>query len=357
MKKILIAVCVVLLAFITIYLFDAGSDTSTIKIGVVSPLTGSKAQVGEGLREAIELARKDFGETEKHYEFIFEDSASDPARSASAVQKLVNIDRVNAFISITSQDSNMVSKAAADARIPHIAIANDSKVAKGEYNFIHWTPVETQVDLFLTELKKRNISRVGIFTEVNDSSVATVEAFKRKSGAANIEIIWEQRFAPGETDLRSLILKNKDRKVDLIMLQAFSPSIEILKRRLQEVSIVTPVSSITNIGVAKDLKVFDGVWYVSGGQPSLEFSRNFKKQTGYDPTIGAHYGYEITKIYLSIFESTTDTSGDSIRNKITNFDFKKFDSITGLSGMDEEGQFISAAATVIVKDGKNEEIK
>lgn len=353
MKKLITTIVIVLIASVAFYVFDSSKIDGTIKIGVVSPLTGNKAQVGEGLREAIKLAQKDFGTTKRQYQFIYEDSAGDSAKSASAVQKLVFIDKVNALVSITSQDGNITAKSAEEASIPHIAIANDQKISEGEYNFIHWTPIYTQSKLFVEELKKRGIKRVAIFTELNDSPVATVESFKRDIGNENIEVVWEERFTGGETDFRSMIAKNKDKPADLIMLQAFSPSIEVLRRQLVEMGVNTPVSSITNIGVAKDLKVFEGVWYVSGGQPSAEFNQKFKDQTGYDSTIGAHYGYEVAQIYLTIFEEVDDASPEYVVQNIKSLDLKNFDSITGLSGVDSQGQFISPAAVVLVQNGKN----
>src|SRR3989344_4197936 len=293
MKKVITTVVVLLVAGIAIYTLKAENDVGVVKIGVVSPLTGGKAQVGEGLREAIKLAQKDFGNTKKQYEFVFEDSGGDPKKSASAVQKLVSIDKVNALISIASQDGNITAEAAESARIPHIAIANDSKITEGDYNFVHWTPVDTQAALFVDELQRRGVMKVEIFGENNDSSIAAIDSFKKNSEGTGIEVVWAENFNKGETDFRTMIIKMKGANPELIMLQAFSPSIEILAGQLKELKVNIPVSSITNIGVAKDLKVFEGVWYVSGGQPSEEFNSKFKAQTGYDSTIGAHYGYEV----------------------------------------------------------------
>ena len=332
-------------------------SNQTIKIGVVSPLTGGKAQVGEGLRHAILLGQQDFGNTKKQYEFVFEDSAGESAKSASAVQKLISIDKVSALISISSQDGNITAKAAEEYGIPHISIANDSKVAHGEYNFVHWTPLDEQAKLFIEELKRRNIKNVAIIGENNDSSIANIDAFKKYIAGTDIKIVWHENFNKGTSDFRTMITKLKESNPELIMLQAFSPALEVIAAQLKELKVATPVSSITNIGTAKDLKPFEGVWYVSGGQPSEDFNSKFKAGSGYDSTIGAHYGYEIAQIYLTVFEKTDDLSGENIKEEIKDFDFSKFDSITGLSGQDSEGQFISPGAVILIQNGKNVEVR
>ena len=102
MKKTIITLSLIIVALLSVNLFRPEKTTEIIKIGVVSPLTGGKAQIGEGLKEAIKLGQKDFGPTKKQYEFIFEDSAGEVAKSATAVQKLISIDKVDALISITS---------------------------------------------------------------------------------------------------------------------------------------------------------------------------------------------------------------------------------------------------------------
>lgn len=349
----------IIIVFFIFWTFQgkSGNSTVTTKIGVVSPLTGGKAQIGEGLREAIKLAQKDFGPTKKNYQFIFEDSGGEPAKGASAAEKLVSIDKVSALISITSQDGNIANRAAEKAHIPHFGIANDHNVSKGDYNFVHWTPIDSQSGLFVQELKKRGIHNVAVFVENNDASIATIASFKKYVENTDITIVWMENFNKGTSDFRTEIQKMKNAKPELIMLEAFSPMIEVIATQLKDLKITTPISSITYIGTAQNQKLFEGVWYVSGGQASEDFSNKFEAQAGYLPTIGSHYGYDVARIYLTIFENNSNISGDSIVKVIKNFDFSHFASVSGITGMDADGQIISAPAVVTVKDGKTVVIK
>ena len=119
-----------------------------IKIGAIAPLSGSVAFMGEGLRDAILMAKDDLGKTKHKYEIIFEDGQLNPKDFATAANKLINIDKVNAIIDITAA-GNAVSPIAEQNKVIHFGIANDQNIAKGDYNFLHTVPPIKTTKLFV----------------------------------------------------------------------------------------------------------------------------------------------------------------------------------------------------------------
>ena len=79
-----------------------GSDSGTIRIGAVGPLTGDSSNGGTDELEGKQLAVEDFnaagGIDGKKVELFSEDDASSASQSASAVTKLINQDKVVAII-------------------------------------------------------------------------------------------------------------------------------------------------------------------------------------------------------------------------------------------------------------------
>ena len=73
---------------------------------------------------------------------------------------------------------------------------------------MHWTPVDTQSKLFADELQRRGVKKVAIFGENNDSSIAAIDSFKKNSEGTGIEVVWAENFNKGETDFRTMIIKN-----------------------------------------------------------------------------------------------------------------------------------------------------
>ena len=75
-----------------------GMAEETIKIGVVGPRTGTAAATGTAFEEGIALALDKIGGAGglmgKKVEVVFEDTAGDPAKAASGIEKLITKDKV-----------------------------------------------------------------------------------------------------------------------------------------------------------------------------------------------------------------------------------------------------------------------
>ncbi|MEK7673652.1 MAG: ABC transporter substrate-binding protein, partial [Patescibacteria group bacterium] len=110
----------------------------TIKIGFVGPLSGDLAFIGESDKNAILLAKDELKDTKFNYEVIVEDVQIDPKLTANATNKLINIDKVDGIISVSSGIGNVVSPITEQNKTIHFGLASDSNIAKGIYNFIHW---------------------------------------------------------------------------------------------------------------------------------------------------------------------------------------------------------------------------
>ena len=97
-KLVLAVVLVVITAAVFVARFSQKpSERGTIKIGVITDLTGPAAYWGESTRAGAELAVKELEEQGYKIQLIYEDYKLDAATAVSAAQKLVNVDRVDAI--------------------------------------------------------------------------------------------------------------------------------------------------------------------------------------------------------------------------------------------------------------------
>ncbi|MEX1014546.1 MAG: ABC transporter substrate-binding protein, partial [Candidatus Paceibacterota bacterium] len=291
--------------------------------------------------------------TRYSYEVIFEDDQLRPSETATAANKLVNIDNVDVLISTTSGSGNVISPIANENQVLHIGIASDANIANGFYNFIHWTPPSEENKVFIEELKRRDITKLGIF-EVNQQGVAAVtNDLEEKLEGTGIEVVTKQAFNFGETDFRSIISKARDGGAEIYLLLAFSPEVEILARQIKEIGIETPLTSIESFEFTEQKDLFEGEWYVNGADPSDSFANEFELRAGTSPTPGAANGYDAFNLIVSasenIRQSTKPTSDQIIEEllKINNF--------SGALGdlyINEDGIVISEAVVRMIQDGK-----
>jgi ABC-type branched-subunit amino acid transport system substrate-binding protein len=99
MKKRDMWIVGVIIAAIVVAIFVSFSAESsdTVKIGVITDLTGPAAYWGESTRVGSELAVKELREQGYDVELIFEDYQLDATKALSSAQKLVNLDDVDAI--------------------------------------------------------------------------------------------------------------------------------------------------------------------------------------------------------------------------------------------------------------------
>ena len=72
------------------------ANYETIKIGFMAPLSGDAAAYGESIRRGVDLAIKDMGPA--NVQIIAEDTKCSGPESVSAIQKLINVEKVQVVI-------------------------------------------------------------------------------------------------------------------------------------------------------------------------------------------------------------------------------------------------------------------
>ncbi|MBI3638387.1 ABC transporter substrate-binding protein [Candidatus Wolfebacteria bacterium] len=326
----------------------------TVKIGVIAPLTGDLAFIGEGFRDAALLAKDDLKNTKYNYELIFEDDQIDPIKTVSAVNKLMSVDKVDAVITISSGPGNAVAPIAEQNKIIHFATASDQTIAKGDYNFIHWTPPSEEVKVLVDELKRRGIKKLGVF-ELNQQGIAAMMTeLRERIKGTEIEIVTDQKFNFKERDFKSLISKAKSSGAEIYLLNAFSPELEILAKQIKELGITTPLTAIESFEITEKMDLFEGQWYVNAADATGEFTSKFKEKTGKMPTIGTANGYDMINLIATAYENYDSLLSKPNHEQIVKelYKIKDYKGALGNLNMGPEGIVISKAVVRMIKDGK-----
>ncbi len=334
----------------------AGSK-ETIKIGMSLPLTGRIAFIGEGMRNAALMAREQLGNTRYNYEIIFEDDQLDPKLTAGAANKLINIDKVDAIVSVDSGPGNVVTPIATRNNVIHFGLALSPEVYKGDTNFVHWTSPAVQSELLIKELQKRGIKKVGVFRSKYEDQDVQMADLRAKIKNTDIEIVTDQVFHVSETDFRSQIAQAKQTRPDIYAILAMSPALEILTKQMREAGIHTPLTTIGAFESSQELDLFEGDWYVSAAEPNSGFISRYKEKYNANPPVCAGNAYDIVNLFVTAVEKI-GTSKKPTAHEIAR-ELKKIRNFKGALGnlnIDENGIVQSEAKLKMVKNGKFIEI-
>lgn len=333
----------------------APEKTGVIKIGLILPLTGDLAFIGEAGKNAAELALEEVNADASNthqYELVIEDDGFDAKRTAGAISKLVSIDKVDVVVSVSTGGGNVVAPIAEENELPHIGLASDVNVAKGKYNFIHWTRPQEEVDVMLAELKRRGLTKVVIMGANDSGFPAITNDLVAKAPGAGIEIVRNVEFLPGITDFKTLIAEAKTANPDAYILNAFSPELEILGKQMQDLGVEAPVTSIESFGLSNNPGIFEGEWFVDSAITTGGFNDAYRAKLNKEPGPTSGNIYDAVHLLVRAVEATEKESptGAEVVEKLN-----KTEGYSGAFGpltLGSEGEFISTPSVKVIKDGK-----
>jgi branched-chain amino acid transport system substrate-binding protein len=237
----------------------------------------------------------------------------------------------------------------------HFGIASDPNVAKGEFNFIHWTPPSAENEALVRELQKRNIKRIGIFEVKQQGIAAIMEDLRNKIKGTDIQIVSDQAFSAGEKDFRSLILNMKKDNPEIILFETFSPELEILAKQIKEAGIKTPLTATEAFEYTDQINLFEGEWYVQAADATENFASAYKAKFGSEYKLGAPNVYDSFNLIVAAYEKIGKNSASkpdttSIVNALTHI--KDFNGALENLSIDSDGVVWSKAVARMIKDGK-----
>jgi branched-chain amino acid transport system substrate-binding protein len=102
-KKIIISVIVIAVIIVGVVVFQNKNNqapTEKIKVGVILPLSGQYASIGESIKNSMNMSLSDL--ENKNVELIFEDDRFDSKTALSAYNKLQTVDNVDIVVGLMS---------------------------------------------------------------------------------------------------------------------------------------------------------------------------------------------------------------------------------------------------------------
>jgi len=339
------------------YLSGDGRESSrVVKIGAILPLSGDIAFLGESLRDGLLLAQSEAVNTRYTYRLIFEDDQFDAKRAVSAAEKLITVDRVDVIVTMTSREANAVNPIAEARKVVQFSTASDPKAADGYFNFVHWTPASEEARVLVTELEKRGVGKIAVFSFNQQGTLVMREEVKKRLSSTNIILVADEIFNPGEKDFRSMIGKASALKPDIYLLLSFTPELEILAKQIKDAGIKAVLTSIESFELTDKPELFEGYWYVNAADPTSGFRKKYERKYSKAPNLGAANGYDIFNMIITAAERAHRVVAPrDIANQL--YVIKDFPGALGSLTMNSEGVVISQPTVKIIKGGRPEALK
>ena len=326
-----------------------------VKIGVVNSMSGKYAENGQNVRQVIEFARQDFASSNIDFEFIFEDYGYESKRAATAANKLINSDKVDALISWSSMAGNVISPLAERYKILHFSICNDAQVAKGKYNFTHFTPSEALAQKLVEQIEEKQAKKVALFAVYQPALQKHTDAVEKILHEKGIETE-RFNFSADNLDFNLILEKAQHQNFDVWFLCALPPSLDIFLKEYFQKEIKTPLVAIDSLLFAQDKQALEGMLFVTTPDGDKSLLQKLTKTNGSTNYFSVGYAYDVANLLMKAYTELYQNNNKRIPTSDEIADYllllKGYRGAVGELTIDENGIVMSPAVVKQMKNGQ-----
>ena len=294
MKKI-IWIVILILVVIGIYKLAGKNEPvekgEALKIGVILPLTGDFAVLGEEVKRGIEVSVEEEKKNGRQFRVFFEDDQSlSPTATVNAARKLIDIDKVDVGLTMLVEESRPIAPIFSQAKIPLLVMwdSNQSIQDSGDYLFSNGFSTEaageTVADFAYNEIGLRNMA---VVSHTDAWSEIISESFAKKFTALGGKVISSDRLSLETNDYRTTLLKIKNSNAKGIYFPLIPPSSARFLIQAEELGLKLPLFSgdaLIQDVVAEAGPAAEGVYYTNYfTDQSAELSTKYKTAYNTDP--------------------------------------------------------------------------
>lgn len=246
--------------------YDVRGGTRAARVGLLVPLTGKAANVGQEIMNAAQLALFDFAGS--HYELLPYDTKSTPQGAVQAAQYAL-ADGVSIVIGpLLSQSAQAIAPHLEAANVNALAFTNDSAAASQNV-FVMGIRPEEEVKRIINFAAAQGSQRFALLAPADEYGIRVRSAFEEAVQANGVQQSKIVQFLAGSDDLPALIREMADydeRRAELIRQkkELAGRSDQLSKKALKRLEILQTVGDTD----------FDALLVAAGGKTLQSIAAN-----------------------------------------------------------------------------------
>ncbi len=328
-------------------------EEQTLKIGMISILSGPYSAVGENLRNGALLATEQYNAThpDSMIEFIPEDDGFETKKALSAYQKLTGIDHINALINVSTPSIGAIYDQVTKTDIPVIQ-GGEQPTEPTSDNVFQILPgnieLERQLGVYIKEKGYKN--PVVVYTNHD-----TMIRFKNSMVSGYGSAMKEFAINADEKDFKPHVLKVSEANPDVAILLMFPESgAQFIKQYSTSKGKLPQLAFDANAqsGIGDYQRILNGGSVLNGAAIAIvsqslskEFKDAYKARFGSEPGFFSDLGYDAVNLLV-------DTHNKDGKKWITNVKQANFIGVSGKIEFDNVGVRKPEVKIVIITDGK-----
>ena len=309
----------------------AGEET--IKIGLVSMITGDNPMNGERMNQAVQMAVDEANENGgilgKKVELLIEDDQTMQDVAVTCVQKLAADEVVGIIGPHRSTNAIAVADTVANLEVPTFTGGTSPSIADLDNPYLFRGRAsdtifaEAAVDYAVNTL---GCSNIGLFFNNDDfgtGAKTVIEAYCKENGVGLVA----EGHNTGDKDFTAQIMKMHSEGIDCAIIWTHDPELAIHARQLYELGLECEVVSSPGVTMAQVLGMVEADyvegWYgvtdfvpTSTEESVVTFNEAFEEKYDIAPELYAASYYGCAKILLTAIENAGTTDRAAVRDAI-----------------------------------------
>lgn len=365
MKRYVFALSVICL-FVFVFSVPAFAQ-NTIRVGVFLPMTGGVAAYGqeewEGIQVANQMQPTVLG---KKVELFLVDEKSDRIEAANAVSRLIQNNKVVAILGSATSSNTMAGAAVSEkAKIPMISpTATDPRVVQNKkfmfrVCFTDSFQGEVAAKYAFNNLKARRAAL--LIDQAQDYSVDLGNIFDKSFKKLGGQVVIKTFCRSGDQDFSAQLGSIKKANADVLYLPNYYTEDALICRQAAEMGLKIKVMSADGAqndvllkvgGKAVEGFALTGHFDKEGASTKLarSFLQTFKNKYKKDSPAFSALGADSYFLLIDAIKRANSTDGQKVRDQLAKT--RKFQAVSGIINIGQDGNAVKSAVILQVKNGK-----
>jgi branched-chain amino acid transport system substrate-binding protein len=342
----------------------------TIRIGLITPLTGDVKTYGESSKNAFKMAIEEYAKKGKYkIQPIIADDRNDPTEGANAALKLITQDRVAAIIGpVTSKVAIPVSEIANANRIPMISgTATNPKVTTSEgkrkpyvFRACYIDPFQGTVGARFALKQLRRKTAAVLYDVGNDYSKGLAEHFKSAFTKGGGLVVAYESYQKDDVDFSGIITKVGTKRPDVIYIPDYYNKVALIAKQVREKGLKGALLGGDGWDSPELLKIGGnavvGGYFTNHYSPDRKdpvaeaFIKKYKGKYGVVPDSLGALAYDATMIFLKALDEAKRPNSQDILKVLSAL--KNYKGVTGNMSFDRNGDPVKSVAILRVEKGE-----
>jgi branched-chain amino acid transport system substrate-binding protein len=338
----------------------------TVKIGLITPLTGDVKTFGESARNAFAIALEDYAKTGKYQIVpVIADDKNDPTEGANGALKLTTQDKVVAIVGpLTSKVAIPVSEIAEKQKVPMVSgtatnpkvTVYDGKRKSFVFRACFIDPFQGSVAANFALKTLKGKTAAVLYDISNDYSKGLAEVFKATFEKGQGLVTAYESYQKDDVDFSALVTKVGVKKPDLIFIPDYYNKVALIARQVREKGLKAVMiggdgwdsPELVKIGG----KAVIGGYFTNHYSPERKdkiaetFINKYKQKHGQVPDALGALSYDATVIVLQALDKAQKPTAKEILKSLNAL--KNFQGVTGKITFDQNGDAVKSAVVLKV---------